>query len=442
MNTIFQVLGLVVACALALLAIRVFHLKPALGLLCTLLVAAMAWEFPQLPRLFGLAGASVYFEDIVASLFLCYGLWRWRTIANNIGKIAYLWFLMGAMLGVSLFVGISNFGLGLAFTEFRLYFHPFATLTWALALQWPRQLRPRTWARFSLTAGWALVGVAIYHLAIYGLGGATEYVFVNDDDLQTARPLVSGQALALLMTAAVCLWWWNKTRKTTYLLSTCAFFIIVLVVQQRTVWGVGIAGIIAIVLIGNVRIKAAIAALALVGGTVAYAFFKQGALEKFIATLISAASDSRTYDARVQSWVALIDQSITRGPETIAFGMGMGAGFGRFEGEGRWVEFAPHNWYLTLYLRIGLIGLSLFMFFILWILGREIVIKGSAAAIVIFVMMLVYGWSYSWLWYVMPFLGWAALYGGSQAQRRSLPNATDSNWALAAAEPSIGRIDK
>jgi hypothetical protein len=90
---------------------------------------------------------------------------------------------------------------------------------------------------------------------------------------------------------------------------------------------------------------------------------------------------------------------VGEGVLTVLFGAPFGHGFGRFEGVGRWVVFAPHNWYVTVYLREGLIGLGAMLviflprFFAGFRANRDVFL---AAVLVCF---LVYGWTYSWQWW-------------------------------------------
>ncbi len=88
------------------------------------------------------------------------------------------------------------------------------------------------------------------------------------------------------------------------------------------------------------------------------------------------------------------------------FGEPMGSGYGRFEGEGRWVEYAPHNWYVTLLLRVGVAGLAVFVVLIVGAfagaLGRRDMLAATIVATVT-----VFGWAYSVPWYACIPLGWA-----------------------------------
>jgi hypothetical protein len=134
-----------------------------------------------------------------------------------------------------------------------------------------------------------------------------------------------------------------------------------------------------------------------------------GSMPQILSQLASAATDSGTYDARVRSWTNLIAQSELNGPLDVIFGQPMGIGYGRFEGAGRWVVFAPHNWYVTTYLRTGVAGLSLLLLFVAIVLVKLLRSRTNMAAIAIVIAVTVYGWSYSWPWYLGLFYGWAVV---------------------------------
>lgn len=70
--------------------------------------------------------------------------------------------------------------------------------------------------------------------------------------------------------------------------------------------------------------------------------------------------------------------------------------------DGVYIEWAPHNWYVSVYLRLGLFGLIVFAALLIIVLVRLLRIPetGPAAA---FVFILTYCWAYSLTWYAAPF---------------------------------------
>ncbi len=118
-------------------------------------------------------------------------------------------------------------------------------------------------------------------------------------------------------------------------------------------------------------------------------------------------SDLNTYDARTEGWINLIKGSVDQGIASVLFGEPFGGGFGRRQ-SGTWVTFAPHNWYVSLYLRVGIVGISLFAACILVSAARQLRRRPPAAALALVTTVLVFGWTYSWPWYICILLAWAA----------------------------------
>lgn len=390
---------------------------PPVGMFCAAAVIVIAWEFPILPPLFSLGGNNVYAVDVLSVAYAIIALAQYKQLRENLGGASIFWALASILLLVSLCRGIADFGLGAAMNEFRLFFYPFAALTWAMSIRWTSE-QSLTWIRLTAIAlGWSLTCMALFHMSRYGLGGTSEFVEESYGIAQTTRPLVSGQALVLLMSGMLCLWFWKHLRKRTYLVHAVVFLAVVAVVQQRTVWSVALFALLGVFVLARARTKSTIVIGAmLLGGVFLFSLTSPAVLE-ILAKLQAAAADSATYDARATSWSNLILQSLDAGIETVVFGLPMGAGFGRYEGVGRWVTFAPHNWYITIYLRIGLVGLSLFILFLVLTFRSAIRTRSSMARIAVLIVMAAYGWSYSWLWYTSIFAGWAYCERGVMQQR-------------------------
>lgn len=380
---------------------------PVVGSGFAAIAVLIAWELPQMPAMFSVGGNNVYLLDVMAAAFLTVGMSRTELLRRNLGAASWFWWALGALILISLLRGLPEFGLGSATNEFRQFLYPFAALTWTMSLPRSENHPAALVGRYSVWLGWGLVAVSAFHIAKYGLGSAAELIDSGSGIVQTTRPLVSGQALMLLMCAAVCLWLWRSERRRSYMFHAAIFGVVVLVVQQRTVWSVATMAIIAVLAISRVRTKATVLAWLAAAGILLPFLFMSSTVQDFASQLQSAAENSSTYDARSVSWQNLISQSVDGGEERVIFGAPMGTGFGRLEGIDRWVTFAPHNWYLTLYLRVGVVGLLLFAAFIVTTFVTAVRRRADMASIAIIVVMAGYGWSYSWLWYSAVFAGWA-----------------------------------
>lgn len=396
--------------ALALIVIFILAMRrwPTVGVSLLSVTVLVAWELPHPPALLGVAGVSVYLIDVVCVGMIAIALKEWRAIHLGLGPIALAWSGLGLLLLASLASGLMQNGVGTAFNEFRSFLYPYAATSWVFCQSRRSFLSDDSLARFSLLIGWSLVIVACYHVSIYGLGDTSEFVETMTGLEQTTRPLVSGQAFMLLAAAIVVVRAPATSSRLLHGLSSVTFLLVTLLTQQRTVWVVGIVCLLYVFIIARSALRLSIIVSSIITvwiGSIALA--AAISLGSF-SGIRGSSTNTGTYDARVRSWAALIEGSVESGPVTVLFGAPMGSGFGRFEGAGRWVEFSPHNWYLTIYLRSGVIGLICVLLVFLFLLAKLSRLRNTPAPAAIIVAIIVYGWSYSWLWYFCVFIGWAA----------------------------------
>ncbi|WP_442544868.1 O-antigen ligase family protein [Arthrobacter sp. KN11-1C] len=399
----FLVLAAATAVTFFVLALKRWPVVAAISIAANVLVA---WEIPYVPPLVNVGGFSVYFLDIFSFAALVIAVMRFPVLARRLKGALWAWIGIGALLVFSLVSGLLINPFGTTMNEFRPFLQPYATLTWAMCLNWNQETTDLLIRRSSLVLGWSLTIVAAYHFSLHGLGTASELVDAGTGLEQTTRPLVSGQALMVLLCGMMCMWYWRRLRHKSLLISAVAFLTVVIVSQQRTVWAVGVAALLIVFIAARAGTKAVIAVSGLVAAWIVGIILSAQLLPQVVTELESALANSGTYDARVTSWSNLIDQSVFHGPVSVIFGEPMGSGFGRFEGVGRWVVFAPHNWYVTLYLRTGVIGLALFLMFLLIVMFRLLKQRQNMGALGVVSALIVYGWSYSWTWYICAFLGW------------------------------------
>ncbi len=174
--------------------------------------------------------------------------------------------------------------------------------------------------------------------------------------------------------------------------------------QHRSVWVAAAAGVVAVMMLSYRWSGAARAwALAAAGALTFGALAAWGVFGGLLENLLSAATDSRSLDARSTSWTQLIAQSVDDGVFTVTFGQPSGSGYVRIEPNGLIQRYSPHNWYVTLFLRVGIVGLCAWLATLLR--GLIICRRQGSGALFTAVSMAVYGWFYSVPWQVAP---WAA----------------------------------
>jgi O-antigen ligase len=222
-----------------------------------------------------------------------------------------------------------------------------------------------------LTAGVALVGVAIYRWMALAAGftiGA-EWAVAREN----SRVLNASQAnlLAMAFFASVFLNLSNVRSKW----QCKAFYLfgpVLVVLQHRTVWAVMIAGLLLLGLQdARFRKKAIIAIIAMaIAGLVMTVFFFGHQSEVITASLQDSATNGDTFLWRVEGWYQLLFNNPARNTFNDTIGQPFGTGYERTFGDVHVPSnIVPHNYYIEAFLRFGLIGLLLLIF--LYVLGMR-----------------------------------------------------------------------
>jgi hypothetical protein len=303
--------------------------------------------------------------------------------------------------------GLPAYDVGTVFVEFRGFLYVVAAVAWALTVEWDSARARTAMEHFSILLGWGLVVVATIHITLFGLGGASDFVDPTTGFDQTQRPLIAGQALVLLLCTILVFSAWSRTRRLSFLVSGVAFLVVLVLAQQRSVWIAALAVAIVGVVLGGGRTRSRYLVAALGVTTLAVVVAMTGLADSLVGTITGSVGDAGTFRGRQGSWTALVGRTWAEGPGAVLFGEPFGAGFGRFEGPGRWVEFAPHNWYLSIYLRTGLVGLLGYLITLVGLVVRSVraVPTDGTAKVSILTAIVVFCGAYSWPWYTAPFFG-------------------------------------
>jgi len=403
--TVFLGLGAVASIGLAIAVVRRW---PLIGLIVAGTWTSVAWEAANWGPLFSISTTNVFIPDLIAVVFALTAILQSRQLVQNLRRLAVTWILVCAYTAGSLLAGLMLHDSGTTFTEFRPFFYVVAVLSWSMSIDFGPGGIVRQFGTAVIIVGWALCVVTVVHVAQYGLGGVSAFVQLGDDGSeQTQRGLTGGQALMLLL--ALLHVATSETKRRTVLtgVTLVVFAAVLIVTEQRTVWIAGSVALVALVCFGSSIHRRRAIGLGAVGVAslgLLVVFDPSGPL---VALLGEAVTNAGTYDARQTSWIALVGQGLAKGPFAILFGTEFGAGFGRYEGAGRWVEYAPHNMYVFLFLRVGLLGLLAFVLGPAAALISALRAPRSARIITVVLAFAVYGWAYQFDWYTAPILGWA-----------------------------------
>lgn len=356
------------------------------------------WEVPNPPPIAELGGLQVYFNDVASTTLFLVGLLNWKHLSRKLSRSTVLWVLFGCLIGFSLVRGFIEHGPGASFNEARPIIWVFFVFTWAISVQWSARDR----RRLIFMAGWGLTAVAAYHALVYGVGSSASVVDL-DDATRTGRVLVADQALVLAVCAAMLLLRGVEKSRLT-LFSALAFLVVSVISQHRSVWVALAIGLLAVVLLSPgwaSRARASLISLATV--FVAYLIASYGLLGDLVSSVANSATDFRSINARSSSWEQLVQQLFDEGPFAVLFGLSFGSGFVRIEPNGLVQTYSPHNWYVLLLLRVGLVGLAAWVLVTLHTILRAR--NASAAGFSAVAAVSAYAFFYSVPWQIAPFIG-------------------------------------
>lgn len=401
---------------------------PLIGAVGTAAVILSQWDLPVQAPLLSVAGSSVYFPDLVCVCLFLAGLLKWRLVRDQLGASGFLWLLLAILAVFSVGRGVLAYGLGLAVNEGRLLLLPLLATIWAFSIDWSAPGVRKQLSTALRVVGWLLTALALYHAVRYGVGSASSAFIEVDGVAQSNRVLTQLQALILGAAGLFAFHEWQSLRRRLSWVDACVFLAVVVISQQRTVWVATVVGLGLLALKSGQRGRGLLVALLalLAIGAALLSTSAWGA--NLLDALGTSIADQGTYEGRLASWPQLIEASLRAGDFAVLFGQPMGAGFVRVEPNGLIATWSPHNWYLLLFLRTGLIGLFLYLSAIgVAVLGsmRRTVNPLSLAVLAQFV---IFCWSYGYSWVSALPVGWAVV--ASLARKSSSPDFSSRNQRI------------
>lgn len=279
---------------------------------------------------------------------------------------------VAAMVLVAVARAVLTFGTGNALLGFRaeLYFIVPALFASTLKAHEVAGVLRGLW-RFGFWM--AVVAAARWFLLGFGIdvGPAP-----NPDGYEIARVINAGATLTVGAAAAMGTrrWLHDKTARWYTPFVILGMLLVVLLAQNRSVWVATTAMLIVVFAgaTGRVWLRAG-AALALGGSVVLVELLGLGATGTVAGSLAYAASNTGTWTWRLQRWQDVWSTHAARGPGAIVFGSGYGHAW--VSGAiGVW-QVSPHDGYIQIAVRIGLVGAVLLFgtyAFVVARLGRRV----------------------------------------------------------------------
>lgn len=277
-----------------------------------------------------------------------------------------VWLALGGTIILSFVLGLAEFG-RYAGTEVRPFFYIWvAGLYCAMADFDEADLRRI--GRWCLWTAYAIIGIAMYLWAAVETGWISRAELFGDEGGAVFRPVGSHGVFFVAAVAMVQTMAWLRgtggARSGWHAATLLAF---VLVLQHRSVWIATLAGLLMVMALERRHLPrrfplllAFVLAVTL-GVSIAVWFGHLDELGRHLTQSTLSMTDSGgTFAARVDGWIRLFESWVEGSIRVLMFGFPFGKGYTRYY-NGQLIEFAPHNFFLDLLLRVGVVGLLLFM---------------------------------------------------------------------------------
>lgn len=311
-------------------------------------------------------GLQIYPNDLISMFVLMATLVGFASRPVPINDSPFLlWLGFGMTMIASLVVGLAEYG-RYAGTEVRPFFYMWVAGLYCAASDFGKEELARI-GRWCVWASYGLIGIAVYYFIAVAIGFVNREALFQEPSTAIFRPVGAAGAFFVAMVGLVQTMAWLRGSGTRWSgWHAAAFLAFTVVMQHRSVWiaaGVALAYVLWIerrhlprrfpLLLGFVM------ALTL-GVSIAGAFgVFDGLARQLTQSTLSMTHSEGTFAARVDGWIRLLENWLQGSAYEILFGFPFGQGYTRMY-NGVIIEFAPHNFFLDLILRVGLVGAVLF----------------------------------------------------------------------------------
>lgn len=367
----------------------------------------LSWHIPNGLLLGSVGNTNFFLRDllILASFLLFFT--NLLSIDRRYPLPTKCFLVLLALTSLALARGMAAFGLQTSVNEARDNLGFLAIIAWSLYSVSAGKFSARAFNNFVALLACSLLLIEALNLALYGFGSASEFVLTNDGFSQTNRPIVSVQALALVMAVPVLLTSTLGSSKNARLHSFLASLALLgaIVAQHRSVWFALAASTAIMTLDKRTRKFALYWATAMgLGLSIIISGASLPGIESLRIKFLDSLTNQGTLFARTGSWNEYLSNYLNdKDLLNILFGSPYGTGWGRHDGgTGLWVEFNPHNWYVIVLLRFGAIGALVFMAFYFSVLRSAVkVFSVSSVPLTQWLGLLLYQGFYTAPWQAM-----------------------------------------
>ena len=352
-ETLLLGLGLLVAAGLSVAALEVLLTRADVAAALVLgSVVVQAFFVDRVPALVLPGGVQVYVTDVVVSLVV--GAAVLRLLRQRRFDRYQRWLLLlGVLVLVSLVRGVAAFGVQQSVNDFRQYLFfagvavYFATFPPAV---WLSDRIGRIWLAVSIPM---MVLVSLRWLAVFAgidLGVPAEKFGADAAIRVIDGPFTFFLASAFVLTIPA---WLRGEQQRWVRRISVPLLLFVLLLNRRTVWLAIVVGVAVLVLRDRRLGRRALLLVTLGALMTAVAFVWLGGLQEGSEPVVRSGSGNLTW--RLEGWSELVD-AWSRNPTDWAVGQPVGSSFARVI-EGSETTSHPHNFYIEMLIRTGIVGL-------------------------------------------------------------------------------------
>jgi hypothetical protein len=285
---------------------------------------------------------------------------------NGVNKSIVIWLMMLVLFAYNLSIGLSHYG-SKAGVEAREDFYFLIVGLYFMSFEYPEKMIKNI-SKIGLFMIYAIVFISVYRFIGVELGFVSKGEVHQIGASNEFRVVGSGQALLFSAIGGVFFHLWLTHNKAQLAYCSVIFFLLVIVLQHRSVWVASIFLLIMLAFLNTnaflARSKKMIPAFVFMAISVLFifAYYSGAAVFDSLGKSIMSATDTEngTQVDRWETWVLLMSRWANSSIGNYLTGLDYGSGWDRYQ-RGRFLEFAPHNQYVYVLLRQGVLGLLLFI---------------------------------------------------------------------------------
>lgn len=276
-----------------------------------------------------------------------------------------VWLAFGAVLFISFGMGLSSHG-SAAGVEVRPNFYFWMAGLYFASFHYPPHVLGQLW-RITQWCAWLVAAIAVYRWLGPKVGIAVPRLEHFSGANSEFRVIGSNPTFFLALAGVAYFSLWLSYSRRLAFFAAFVMLGFVLVLQHRSVW---VATLASLALAAwhqreflRGKLLPVVAMCVVMTGLLAtfIAFDPSNRLVQTVGNAASAVTEAEgTHIDRLHGWKELLRDFSSEGLKTWALGYTYGSGYERWV-DGRFVDYAPHNFYVQLLLRVGALGLLLFL---------------------------------------------------------------------------------